>query len=202
MNGTVIFVSTCCGVVAAANTKRTGLLKTCGISDYIIIIIIFFGRINIPFVFIMPKKAALVEPKVQKRAAPKKKKPIEEPLPDIVSDAETGSETDQEFEEAVLPQEKPKLIRQKAKKQVEVEAEPEDREVEDESEEKAEPAPRGRPKVTKKAAPKAPSLWLTVLKENGFMCKGGAFKPTPKKGTPDYEAVRKIFDERKAAASK
>ncbi len=152
----------------------------------------------------MPKKTASVEPKVQKRKPAMKKKPIEEPLPDIVSETESGSETDQEFEEAALPVEKPKLIRQKAKKSipVEAEAEPQEREVEDESEEKAEPAPRGRPKATKKAAPKAPSLWLTVLKENGFMCKGGAFKPTPKKGTPDYEAVRKIFDERKAAASK
>jgi hypothetical protein len=40
-------------------------------------------------------------------------------------------------------------------------------------------------------------LWLTVLKENGFMVTG-SFKPTPKKGSDDYNRVRKIFDERKS----
>ena len=60
-------------------------------------------------------------------------------------------------------------------------------------------AKKGRP-AKKNAAPRAPSLWLTVLKENGFMVKG-SFKPTPKKGSDDYNRVRKLFDERKAALS-
>ena len=144
----------------------------------------------------MPKKVAITPAIIQKRKVAAKKKPIQEPEPELNNEdlVESESETDKELEP--IP-EKPKLIRQKAQKPVEVEAEQD----EDEDDEPAVPQHRGRPKATKKE-PKAPSLWLTVLKENGFMCKGGSFKPTPKKGTPEYEAVRKIFDERKAAAAK
>lgn len=71
---------------------------------------------------------------------------------------------------------------------------------EDESagEEEEAPKARGRPRAPKE--PKAPTLWLTCLREHGYMLKGAGFKPTPKKGTPEYEAVRKTFDARKAEA--
>ena len=61
--------------------------------------------------------------------------------------------------------------------------------------------PKPKPKQLPAPKTRQPSLWMAVLKENGFMVKGGEFKPTPKKGSPEYEKVRKIFDERKAALS-
>ncbi len=71
-------------------------------------------------------------------------------------------------------------------------------ESESAGEEEEAPKARGRPKAPKE--PRAPSLWLTCLREHGYMMKGAGFKPTPKKGTPEYEAVRKTFDARKAEA--
>lgn len=53
-----------------------------------------------------------------------------------------------------------------------------------------------------KKPPTKPSLWMQTLQKHGFMVKGGAFKPCPKKGSPEYEAVRKDFDEQKQSAAK
>lgn len=59
------------------------------------------------------------------------------------------------------------------------------------------PAPKGKVKVKVKAEPKKPSLWMQTLQKHGFMVKGGAFKPTPKKGSDDYITVRAAFDAEK-----
>lgn len=147
----------------------------------------------------MPKKVVIQAPTEQKRKTAIKKKPVKEPEPELPDIVESGSETDQELEQVVVPVAKPKR-KPAAKKvvlvepEVEADAEPAENDVE----EKAEPAARGRPRASKKVQ-REPSLWLSVLKENGFMLKGGSFKPTPKKGSAEYIAVRKIFDERKAA---
>jgi len=59
--------------------------------------------------------------------------------------------------------------------------------------------PRGKPKSTARAANarKNPSMsaWRRALKEFGYMQKGSAFKPVPKKGTAAYNQVRKRMDE-------
>lgn len=103
-----------------------------------------------------------------------------------------------------------KQAAKRAPKKIEplVEQEPEDNsgtEYEDVTDSDFEQEVKAPPKraTKKEAKPKktrGPSLWMTVLKENGFMVKGGEFKPTPKKGSADYEKVKKIFDERKEAS--
>ncbi len=57
-------------------------------------------------------------------------------------------------------------------------------------------------KPRKKAEKKEPSdkpkkitLWTQTCKECGYMVKGG--KRQPKKGTPEYEELRKRYDEKK-----
>lgn len=63
--------------------------------------------------------------------------------------------------------------------------------------------PEKPPKLTRSKKEKKPlSLWMTTLQEHGYMCKGATFKPTPKKGSPEYIAVRAAFDAKKAALSK
>jgi len=70
------------------------------------------------------------------------------------------------------------------------------------SEEEVEVAPKKKTKTKVAVKPKVekrpPSLWMSVLQKNGFMVKGSAFKPTPKKGSNDYVMVRAMFDEEKA----
>ena len=75
--------------------------------------------------------------------------------------------------------------------------EPEETESSDESEEQPAAKARGRPKAEKKV--REPSLWLECLRAHGYMLKGAGFKPTPKKGSSEYEAVKKDFDAKKAA---
>lgn len=109
--------------------------------------------------------------------------------------------------ERVIQKKKPVLKRQptiKPKKQPEPEPEPE-REVSDSelysSESEGEEPVKAPVKSRVKKEKKPLSLWMQTLQENGFMCKGGQFKPTPKKGTPEYIAVRAAFDAKKAALS-
>ena len=99
------------------------------------------------------------------------------------------------MEAASEPVKKPRRPRKKAIKQVE---EPETIEVKENN------APtkrgRGRPKKPERIPnPKYKNtgnskilLWNKILKENGHLV-GGA-KRMPKKGSPEYEAVRKIYD--------
>ena len=155
-------------------------------------------------------KVALQAPKPKVKFALKKEKPVElAPVVEAVAAAEPAQDI------------KPKLIRQsRTKKAPVVEVEPEttseneaeatdpaDTFPEPESEEETPHVPlnwkpaRGRPTGKKTAEPKEPSLWLVTLREHGFMIKGGAFKPTPKKGSDDYNAVRAAFDAKKAALS-
>lgn len=69
----------------------------------------------------------------------------------------------------------------------------------EEDDQPKEPAiPRGRPAKVKK--PRAKSLWMTVLQENGFLVKGSSSK-MPTKDSEDYKKVRALYDARKAALS-
>lgn len=53
-----------------------------------------------------------------------------------------------------------------------------------------------------KKVKKPPGLWIVTLQENGYMKKGDAFKPCPKKETEEYKKLREIFDEKKIALAK
>lgn len=141
----------------------------------------------------MPKKQAVPKVPTKRQARPKVQEP--EPVPEIENLELSSDETEPIPEPPKLQRE---LTRRNAKKSVVADEEPAEHDEEPAEEEEPEPAPRKRG-VAKAKGKKEPSLWLTVLKENGFMCKGGEFKPTPKKGTDDYKKVRAIFDERKAA---
>ena len=68
-------------------------------------------------------------------------------------------------------------------------------------------------KPTKRRVKKAPSeakknqakknglgAWRQACVKHGYMVKGGAFKPVPKKGTAEYKKIRATFDEIKSKA--
>ena len=44
-------------------------------------------------------------------------------------------------------------------------------------------------------------LWIRVLKSNGYMKKGAAFKPLPKKGSAEYRHARAQYDRLKGGSS-
>lgn len=97
------------------------------------------------------------------------------------------------------------LRREPAKPKIVVpEPEPEvESDVSAESEQEEEVEQPKQPVKSKVKKEKKPlSLWMQTLQANGYMCKGGAFKPTPKKGTPEYATVRAAFDAAKAAEAK
>lgn len=97
--------------------------------------------------------------------------------------------------------EKPKR-KQKAKSKSPIE-EPNDPEIKEEVKEDKKPKRKVKPKDIKEDKPRVPSLWLTCLRQCGYMNKGsGEFKPNPKKGTAEYDKVKKIFDEMKIEAAK
>lgn len=124
-----------------------------------------------------------------------KKVVIEEPI----------VESDEEYEEpAPAPKPKPvKRVLGKTAKKVPKPAtpppspvaEPEAAEDADYPEEDEAPAPARKAKKEKKPL----SLWMTTLQQHGYMTRGSAFKPTPKKGSAEYVAVRAAFDKAKAA---
>lgn len=128
-----------------------------------------------------------------------RKAKISEPI-DEVNEVEQDQEDDYPVEyvaPVVKSKAKPKkrvqkVVQKPAEVEAEVENEPEESEIAD-----IPVAPRAA------AKPKRPlSLWMRTLQENGYMCKGAAFKPTPKKGSPEYEKVRAAFDAKKNAGEK
>lgn len=44
--------------------------------------------------------------------------------------------------------------------------------------------------------PKKLGMWMKVAKEEGYMKKGAAFKPLPKKGTRAYAELKKKVEAR------
>ena len=123
---------------------------------------------------------------------PRQKKIIEEP----VSTPESSED------EKELPLEPPKLERQNAivvakpqksvRKITKAVSENKETKADDESAEPAKP-------VKKEKKKRGPSLWMTILKENGYFLKGAEFKAQPKKDTPEYKRLKQLLEERKAA---
>ncbi|MGV8131491.1 MAG: hypothetical protein ACP5N7_05330 [Candidatus Pacearchaeota archaeon] len=68
----------------------------------------------------------------------------------------------------------------------------------DKTNKKNEVKQKGRKKKEKKPV----GLWITTLKENGYLLKGSEFKAPPKKDTPEYKKIREIFDEKKIQLAK
>lgn len=119
---------------------------------------------------------------------PKKKILVEEP--------EVKPEDEPEVE--VEPKVKPILRKKQAPPTPPSPVENECSDEEDESTLVEERKIRGRPKKsTVQKQKRAPSLWMQCLQEHGYMVKGGSFKPTPKKGSPEYTKIRAVFDQRK-----
>lgn len=130
-----------------------------------------------------------------KTSTSKKVNMIQEPL----------VESDEEYEPESAPAPKPKPVKRvlgKTAKKVPKPAtpppspvaEPEAAEDADYPEEDEAPAPARKAKKEKRPL----SLWMQTLQEHGYMTRGSAFKPTPKKGSPEYVAVRAAFDAKKA----
>lgn len=61
---------------------------------------------------------------------------------------------------------------------------------------------RKKPTTAKPKRKVKPSAWIKALKAEGYMKPGADFKPVPKKGTPEYEKVRRRMEKIKKQEAK